>query len=63
MDKEVLHQKLTLFFDRVKDMRDSQKKYFKTRDMHDLQYCKVLEIQVDEIIKDLNNTQRTLNLK
>lgn len=53
MQDELLHKKLTLFFDRVKDMRDAQKRYFKSRDLMDLQYCKVLEMQVDEIIKDI----------
>ena len=60
MENELLHKKLTLFFDKVKDMRDAQKKYFKTRDMHDLQYAKVLEMQVDKIIKDIGNHQMKL---
>lgn len=60
MENELLHKKLTLFFDKVKDMREAQKKYFKTRDLHDLQYAKVLEMQVDEIIKDISDNQTKL---
>lgn len=60
MENELLHKKLTLFFDKVKDLREAQKKYFKTRDLHDLQYAKVLEMQVDEIIKDISDTQTKL---
>lgn len=60
MENEFLHKKLTLFFDKVKDMREAQKKYFKTRDLHDLQYAKVIEMQVDEIIKDISDNQTKL---
>lgn len=41
------------FVQTVKEMRDSQKEYFRTRDGHVLRECKVAERKVDELVERL----------
>ena len=38
------------FFEKVCEMRQAQKTYFKTRDQRDLRYAKVLETEIDKEI-------------
>lgn len=49
----------------VKDMRDLQKDYFKTRDPIVLQKCKAIESKVDNMVKAVLNhepEEKQLNL-
>lgn len=39
------------FYEAVKTMRDTQKKYFKTHDANVLQKSKLIEAHVDDLIK------------
>lgn len=42
------------FANLVEQMRDAQKKYFKTRDQSDLKRSKNLEYQVDQFLQQRN---------
>ncbi len=45
------------FIKLVKDMRQAQKNYFKSRTTHYLELSKALEAKVDAHIKDVENVQ------
>jgi len=54
---EITPKELALF----KEMREAQKKYFRTRSTTDLSEAKALEKEVDKLLDDLQNkTQQQL---
>lgn len=48
------------FINLVKELRKSQKKYFRTRNYNDLNIAKQLEKDVDAMIIELENPQQNL---
>lgn len=48
------------FIAKVREMRTTQKQYFKLRDRGVLMRSKELERQVDEMLAELGNPQKTL---
>jgi hypothetical protein len=58
------HEMQAYFFDKVKQMRFAQKKYFKDRQSHWLRESKKLEKEVDDLIKneEMDDKQQKLSL-
>ena len=48
------------FIELVREMRNAQKEYFKTRSKDVLNRSKELERKVDNYLQSINNTQQTL---
>lgn len=48
------------FVMRVAEMRDAQRKYFKTRDYADLDKSKKLEREVDKMLADFASKQQAM---
>jgi hypothetical protein len=48
------------FIELVREMRNAQKEYFKTRSKDALNRSKELERKVDNYLQSINNTQQTL---
>lgn len=48
------------FVIKVKELRKAQKKYFQTRNYNDLNKAKTLEKEVDAMINEFENPQKSL---
>ena len=60
MTQEELQKKYDRLFDKTRQMRGIQKEYFKYRASADLQRAKVLEREVDQLIKDEVDLKKSL---